>query len=213
MVELRLDDHWVMMRLTKRGLFDMNRLIGISGKLGSGKSSLAAHLLQCSRDPDVERQSFAERLRQVLSLMTNIPVEQTRSTEQKEYVVPGWDKSVGQLLQDMGEGMRTCAHQDAWILSLFAYFEPDSSYWIIDDVRFPNEADAIKRHGGLLIRLEGDPGGVRAKTRRNLLHPSETALDDYAGGFDAIINTEYFIGRWDDMCTEIERQVATGGGL
>lgn len=188
-------------------LFDSYRLIGISGKLGAGKSSLAAHLLKCSVHTDMERHSFADRLREVLSQMTNIPVEQTRTTEQKEYVVPAWDKSVGQLLQDMGEGMRVHAHTDAWMLSLFAYFEADRSRWVIDDVRFPNEADAIRKHGGLLIRLEGDPSGMREKTRRNLSHPSETALDDYAGGFDAVIDTTQFIDRWDDMCAEIERQV------
>ena len=189
-------------------LFDTYRVIGISGKLGSGKSSLAAYLSLHSVHANIERRSFAEKLREVLSLMTNIPVAQTRSTEQKEYVVPGWDKSVGQLLQDMGEGMRSTAHPDAWVLALFAYFEPSQSHWIIDDVRFPNEADAIRRHGGLLIRLEGDPSGMRENTRRNLLHPSEVALDDYDDGFDAVINTEQFIDRWDAMCSEIERQVA-----
>lgn len=190
-------------------LFDSYRLIGISGKLGAGKSSLAEYLANKSsaQAEPLERHSFADRLREVCSLMTNIPVDQTRTTAQKEYVVPGWDKSVGQLLQDMGEGMRVYGHQDAWILTLFAYFKPDVARWVLDDVRFPNEVDAVKRHGGLVIRLEGDPNGIREKTLRNLSHPSETALDDYAGGWDAVINTELFIDRWDEMCAEIERQV------
>ncbi len=52
--------------------------------------------------------------------------------------------------------------------------------WIITDVRFPNEVEAIKKVGGIIIRVN----------RRGMLdtdkHESETALDDY-DNFDGTI--------------------------
>ena len=52
---------------------------------------------------------------------------------------------------------------------------PTYPNWIITDVRFPNEAQAIKEREGLIIRV------VRNSVAADKvnLHPSETALDDY----------------------------------
>lgn len=51
--------------------------------------------------------------------------------------------------------------------------------WIITDVRFPNEAKAIKDRKGILLRVTRD--GLEQDS-----HPSETSLDDYTE-FDYII--------------------------
>lgn len=53
--------------------------------------------------------------------------------------------------------------------------------WIITDVRFPNEAEAIKKRSGIIIRVNrpGMPEGDN--------HPSETSLDDYKG-FDWVFS-------------------------
>lgn len=53
-------------------------------------------------------------------------------------------------------------------------------------MRFPNEAEAIKAKGGILIRIEGDPQKQQGDGTRDDSHPSETALDNY-DGFDFII--------------------------
>ena len=54
--------------------------------------------------------------------------------------------------------------------------------WVITDVRFPNEADAIKKEEGILIRVNRlDVGPVNS-------HESETSLDDW--GFDYIIDND-----------------------
>lgn len=45
--------------------------------------------------------------------------------------------------------------------------------WIITDCRFPNEAQAIKDRGGIVIRIDR-PGFTPVN-----LHPSETSLDDW----------------------------------
>ena len=162
------------------------RIIGLSGKIGSGKTTFARYI-QLMFDT-IERHSFAENLRRMTSIFLNIPVERLRSPEDKE-TMTSMEKTVGVILQEMGTEVCRQIHPDAWVLSLFAAYEPGTSYWVIDDVRFKNEADYIKKLGGIVIRLNGDPGSVRKSSTRNLNHWSETVLDDY-DRFDAIINTE-----------------------
>lgn len=94
------------------------------------------------------------------------------------------------LLQLLGtEAGRKIIHPNIWVNSLFSDYEPHSK-WIITDVRFPNEAEAIKERGGIVIRvnrhfenvlIENDTWAVTDHQ-----HPSETALDDYTG-FDYVI--------------------------
>lgn len=175
------------------------RLIGISGKIGSGKTTLSQYLQ--TKYPDLKKRSFAERVREVLSIVANIPVEKTRTSEDKNVYLPEWEKTVGEMLQSIGtDAFRKEVHIDTWVISLFSeYTETD---WIIDDVRYVNEADGIRKHGGILIRLEGDPGNIRDNSSRDLNHESETALDDYKH-FDVVINTDNFINDEDGIFNRI----------
>jgi hypothetical protein len=59
---------------------------------------------------------------------------------------------------------------------------PDGSKVVIADIRFPNEAEAIKKLGGKVFRLERP--GVKAAND----HISEHALNDYS--FDGHINND-----------------------
>lgn len=168
------------------------RIIGLSGKLGSGKTTFAKYLQRMFET--TERRSFAENLRRMTSIFLNIPIEKLRSPEDKE-TMTCMEKTVGVILQEMGTEICRQIHPDAWVLSLFAAYNPETSYWIIDDVRFPNEADHIRKLGGIVIRFNGDPGDVRKTSTRNLNHGSEIALDDYQH-FAAIVNTDEYR---DDM--------------
>ena len=63
--------------------------------------------------------------------------------------------------------------------------------WIITDMRFPNEFDAIKSRGGITIRVNRPysttgGNGIPATFSQTQFHPSETALDNHE--FDYVIN-------------------------
>ncbi len=165
------------------------RIIGLSGKIGAGKTTFSNYLQ--SLYEGLEPRSFAENIRQMMSIFINRPVDKLRSASDKE-TMTCMGKTVGVLLQELGTEVGRCVNKDAWVLSLFEYYDKEVSYWIIDDVRFPNEVDHIKKMGGCVIRLVGDPGNVRKNSTRNLNHISETALDDYTE-FDVVINTEEFM--------------------
>lgn len=161
------------------------KIIGISGKIGSGKTTLQRALME--KYPQFERRSFAENVRRNVSLLTGIDIQNMRTSEQKNTIVQGYNKTLGQLLQDVGEGLREKVHKDVWVESLFSTFD-ESSFWIIDDLRYENEIQKIKSLGGVCIRLNGDPMEVRKNSTRNLDHSSETALDEYTE-FDMVFDT------------------------
>ena len=63
--------------------------------------------------------------------------------------------------------------------------------WIITDMRFPNEFDAIKSRGGITIRVNRPysttgGNGIPATFSQTQFHPSETALDNHE--FDYVID-------------------------
>jgi hypothetical protein len=72
-----------------------------------------------------------------------------------------------EMLQKIGtEAMRNSIHENVWVNALFAdykgefnqYHEDDLSHrafpnWIITDMRFPNELEAVKNNDGITIRI------------------------------------------------------------
>lgn len=118
--------------------------------------------------------------------------------------------SVREFLQKLGtDGLRNGLHENVWVNALFADYVPDMSgysdrmavddmkslypNWLITDCRFPNEAKAVKDHGGIIIRI--DRPGVTAVNA----HPSETSLDDYA--FDERITND---GSIEDLYSKLK---------
>src|SRR5690606_24710806 len=127
------------------------------------------------------RRSFADGVRSMayaVDPMVRIERPDGTSTMRLAAVVDalGWDEAkhhpdVRRFLQRLGtEGVRQHLGDSTWIdLSMSGAEVP--SVW--SDVRFPNEAEAIRQRGGQIVRV----------TRRDLddvpAHDSETAMDDY----------------------------------
>lgn len=106
----------------------------------------------------------------------------------KEVVDPRWGFSPRWALQRLGtEGIRNSIGDGVWIraakLRVERLFERNKQHSnvlagqlegvVISDVRFPNEADAIREWGGQVWRV------VRPGMPLVEAHVSETAMDDY----------------------------------
>jgi hypothetical protein len=160
-------------------------LIGLSGKRGSGKNTVA-EIIQ-AHQTGWRIKAFADKLKLIASILTNVRLEEMYSQEGKKLFLPEWDMTVGEILQKIGtDAIRNGLHSEAWILATLTDYSPTLDKLIICDMRFPNEAEAIKARGGILIRMEGDPLQQQGDGTRDDTHPSETALDTYTG-FDKII--------------------------
>ena len=106
------------------------------------------------------------------------------------------------FLQRLGtEAIRDGIHPNTWVNALMADYNPEGFWpeaawktkipnWIITDCRFPNEAQAIKDRGGLVIRVTR-PGENLAD-----LHPSETSLDSWT--FDFVLDNSGTIAQLKD---------------
>ena len=115
--------------------------------------------------------------------------------------------TVRELLQKVGtDAMRDVIHPNVWVNALFSKYYPkicsgvtycalagkpeiscnqcpEYPNWLISDVRFPNEATAIKDRDGIAVRVHRE----HIKDGR-IEHESETALDNYS--FDYVIEND-----------------------
>jgi len=112
------------------------------------------------------------------------------------------------LLQLLGTDCgRNIIHPNIWVNSLMSEYKKsvfrekkfiplvgevtnssltDYPNWIITDLRFPNELQAVKKRGGISIRVERLVDSENKPIIRENEHSSETALDD--AGFNYIIH-------------------------
>lgn len=211
-----------------------NNLIGISGKIGSGKDTLGIVIKNCA-DSGYEIKKFADKLKDIVCLLIGCTRRQLEDREFKEKELGEewkhtyyniidnqggkldthlskedaendlsfWDENINiayppsiekieqnlsprKLLQLLGtECGRQIIHPNIWVNALFADFEDNksdwlseiNSKWIITDVRFPNEAQAIKDRGGIVIRVNRDIIPTLEDCKQNLVEVKRTFLD------------------------------------
>ena len=162
-------------------------IIGISGKAGSGKDTAAKMLEVLYANPNISYEDFANRkyknfadiqimhfadiLKETVQALFGIGEWETGTQEGKKVTISWIGKTVRELLQEVGQGLRDAVDPNLWIKALFANTEDWSNY-IIADVRYPNELEAIKERNGVLIRIDRNSAGAGN-------HSSEIALDDY----------------------------------
>ena len=156
-------------------------IIGISGKLGSGKTTaanyLAAHGYKIANFADILKHSAANIL--------GISPALCYSREGKNTMIPELNMTVGTFLQQYGTAVRNIDN-DIWVKLLFRNISTHDKI-VIADVRFPNEARAIHERGGKVIRLSAAEPLIDNDSRDGT-HISETALDNW-DSWDMVIHT------------------------
>jgi hypothetical protein len=167
-------------------------LIGLSGYARSGKDT-AAELLCLNYE--FSRLSFADPMRDAMYKLNPLVDGTTRLADLVDDY--GWDVAKSKdearrLLQVFGtEVGREMFGHNFWIDQAFKQVEEPGRF-VVADVRFPNEADAIKARGGTVIRIN----------RHNLSavngHKSEHAMDNYM--FNHVI---YNDGTLDDLANNV----------
>lgn len=172
-------------------------IIGVSGKARSGKDLLCS----MAQTDGWKRIAFADELKRRVREDFGLTLSHTDGALKEQFT------KFEKLIYDPGD-----IHKSYWtpreMMIEYGQFyrQFDPLYWVnialnrihgmtkddnymVTDVRFPNEANAIKSRGGFLIRLERHPDRdnlVSPETQKNI---SETALDDYQG-FDYVLKAE-----------------------
>ncbi len=138
----------------------MTLVLGLMGAAGAGKSTVAKYLEERFAG-SVKRYSLADPLKELVMRAFDLRYEQCYGTQaQKETTDPRYSVSPRWLLQRIGtEGARAVLGDSVWTDACLRKIERESPpVAIIEDVRFVNEAVAVRsfpgRYGGIIWRLE-----------------------------------------------------------
>lgn len=168
------------------------RYIGLHGFAGVGKDTVADLLA----DYGYERVAFGDKVREALYTLNPIVTVGIFGAYTIRDLVDfwGWDhvkrehSEVRKMLQVMGTEIgRDLIGQDTWVDLALSSIHPDKKY-VFTDIRFDNEYSAIKRSGGIFIKIYR-PGVGPVNS-----HKSDTGLPD--PWFDVILHND---GTLDDL--------------
>lgn len=160
------------------------RHVALMGKARSGKDSIAEHLV---RQYQFTRVSFADPLRE-MALRVDPWVNTATGVHVR--LLPlvldvGWEYAkttypeVRRLLQTMGQTVRDY-DEDFWCNIAMDKIDAASKWGlpvVVTDCRYPNEAEALKARGFLMVTVERPD--LEGLSGANGAHESETALADY----------------------------------
>ena len=157
----------------------MIEIIGIIGRMRSGKTTFAAKL---NHVLGYEVMAFGEYVRRELAEAWFAPLGGSDIGTFRDgwgELEQDWKAELRPLLQAWGHGRRCLVDEDYWVDALFEEAEKfGHSRIVIGDVRYPNEMKAILDRGGKIIRLNAPTSLLleRGATEEALAHPSEQAL-------------------------------------
>lgn len=173
-------------------------IIGLGHKAQVGKDSIADVLV---RKHGFTRLAFADALKQAALdmdplVMSPGQVNVNLGAGRLSYIVEamGWEDAkkineVRRFLQELGVAVRRI-DPDIWVRRVLGQL--DDLDYVITDVRFPNEFEALKGHGALLVEVVRP--GLPPLTGRAARHASETALEGW--DWDRVIKND---GTLDDL--------------
>lgn len=174
-------------------------IIGFGCTAQCGKDTAAMYLRSKFAHKAVQV-SFADKLKDTVIELFDLTREQCYgSIEYKETIDARYNLSPRQIMMFVGDKLRE-VYAPVWIDHVFNKTIPrlevqGNSLFIISDVRYKNEADLIRSHGGQVVRILRDNSGVHLSKD----HPSENALLDYS--FDHIIENN---GSFEDFYSKLD---------
>ena len=208
--------------------------VGLDGKEGYGVFDItrkdASFVEYAERElwPYVKLYSFADGLKNLCIEFFGLSIEQVYGTDDEKNTLtplmwedtPTWKKTqplsnekppvkgpmtAREVMQYFGTNIMRKMYEPVHVRhAIGRILAEQSELAIMPDVRFPNEVEAIKQAGGVVIRLE--------RSTLKDTHASETSLDrenfDW-GNFDFIIdnssnNTEEFCSQIQSMFNKLE---------
>lgn len=180
-------------------------LIGISGKKGSGKNTIATFIEQAVKEycKDIDvipvvTLAFADPLKDEVCKACGVTrdyLEQNKSNFR--LILQGWGTEFRRRLQDDNYWIKQ------WLKA--ATKISDDTVLLVPDCRFKNEYNTIKDCGGLMWRVERVYSEL-AKQHSDVVlnsndnHPSETELDNYK--FDETINNNHTLNSLEFIVKE-----------
>ena len=153
-------------------------IIGLSGRMGSGKDEIYKSALDYIGSESVQRFAFGDIVKQEVAELLDLSVGYIEL--KKKFFRP--------LLQWWGTEYRRALYgRNYWLDQMRDRLNSDRNkeFAFVTDVRFVNEANLIKSLGGIMVRVQR-PGFIMCDKTKD--HTSETDLDNY--DFDHTITND-----------------------
>lgn len=143
-------------------------IIGVAGQMLNGKDTLADRLQSALalRGKVWDRTALADNVKDVICKTFGVTRAFVEEWKVKNEPPPGFDMTIRQALQFVGDGFRKIK-PTIWMDLRFSGTRPQ----IISDVRYIDELRRVKKEGGLNIlvgrpdKLNDDPNGSEAQIR------------------------------------------------
>lgn len=169
-------------------------LLAFSGKMYTGKDTSAdiwvkryleyAQRMNAMNFPvrGYQRLAFADGIKQVCKSVFDLTDEDVNTPEGKKKKLEVYGKTVRELLQGIGEGLRQYISQDIWVIRTITQIDKllntTDCNILVTDIRYVNELFALKVRGFTTVKLIRDTGITDD-------HPSEKEIkNEY---FDYVI--------------------------
>lgn len=172
-------------------------IVGLGYKARSGKDLAADYLVE---KHEFIKIPWAKKLKDACREIFGLTEEQLYG-DKKEVVDEFWGHTPRYILQFVGtDCLRNVYRDDIWVKAVEKEIKKDPMRdYVIPDCRFPNEAQAIKDWGGVLIRVDRNIAGASGGISK---HASETSMENY-DGWDYIINNNGTIDELYEKMAEI----------
>lgn len=178
------------------------RIVGLTGNKGAGKDATGRIL----EEQGFVRVGFGDALKDLCNQLWGISLLQLYDPLLKEVVIPRLGLSPRQVMQRFGTEVVRSVHKDTWVMRLVDQVQSgrvrvplpsredplyfgfvDGDKFAVIDVRFHNEAQALRACDGQILRIVR-PGCIVDD------HQSETELGDILA--DGVIHND---GSLDDL--------------
>lgn len=147
-------------------------IIGLCGLAGCGKNAVADIL---ARLEGAEIIAFAGPIYDAVAAITGLSVAQLQDRSRKEATLPWLGKSPRELLQTLGtEWGRESVHPEIWVRTAMRRAAA-CQLAVITDCRFVNEAQAIRRAGGVVWQVRRQAAGLGGNAGQ---HASEAGIPE-----------------------------------
>jgi hypothetical protein len=175
---------------------DQPFIVGVSGKKRHGKDTVGQTLVG---NGGFMQTAFADPLKLMAMELFWLSYDQCYGGPgiDRELIDPRWGLSPREIMQRIGTEVGRNVHTEVWVRNTLKHiqdafagrevnlhnqaerrFVPHTTFapktasrWVITDCRFPNESEAVKAAGGIVVKVHR-PGMASGDT-----HASETSVD------------------------------------
>ncbi len=153
------------------------KLIAICGPKGSGKTTVADRLIEQRR---FLSRPFAATLKTML-LSMGLTYDQVYGDEKEKPIDWLGGVTARHCMQTLGtEWGRKLIADDLWVRVWKQRISNLTSHVVVDDLRFPNEAEAVRELGGTIWRVErpGFEHSSEHESEKHVIEAGTTLLND-----------------------------------